>query len=44
MRSKIFGGQICRQIYEVRVVRKFGRSGGQEIWEVGVFGRAGGSA
>jgi hypothetical protein len=38
MRSKIFSGQICRQIYEVRVVRKFGKSGGQEIWEVGGLG------
>jgi hypothetical protein len=35
MRSKIFSGQICRQIYEVRVVRKFRRLEGQEIWEGG---------
>jgi hypothetical protein len=32
MRSKIFIGQMCRQIYELTMVRKFGRLG---VWEGG---------
>jgi hypothetical protein len=43
-RSKIFRGQLCREVCEVRVVRKFGVLAGQEICEVGSFGRAEGSS